>query len=79
VRTVKEALGDPQARATGVFSDVRHPVAGRYETVAPPVRLSDHPMRGERPAPALGADSEAVLRSAGLGEAEIAAALGGRE
>jgi crotonobetainyl-CoA:carnitine CoA-transferase CaiB-like acyl-CoA transferase len=78
VRTVKEALHDPQARATGVFTDVDHPVAGRYETVAPPVALSGYAMRGERPAPALGADTEAVLRSAGLAEDEIAAVLGKR-
>jgi crotonobetainyl-CoA:carnitine CoA-transferase CaiB-like acyl-CoA transferase len=78
VRTVEEALHDPQARATGVFTDVDHPVAGRYETVAPPVALSGYAMRGERPAPALGADTEAVLRSAGLAEDEIAAVLGKR-
>lgn len=76
VRTVAEALQDPQARAAGVFTEVDHPVAGRYETVAPPVCLSAHAMRGERPAPALGADTEDVLRAAGLGEEEIAAALG---
>ncbi len=76
VRTVAEAVDDPQARATGVFTEVDHPVAGRYETVAPPVRLSSHAMRGERPAPPLGADTEDALRDAGLGEEEIAAALG---
>ena len=38
--------------------------------------LSAHEMRGERPAPALGADGEDLLRKAGLSEQEIRAALG---
>jgi crotonobetainyl-CoA:carnitine CoA-transferase CaiB-like acyl-CoA transferase len=75
VRTVGEAIHDEQARAAGVFQAVDHPSAGRFETVAPPVRLSRHPMRGDRAAPALGADAESVLREAGLGDEEIAAAL----
>lgn len=75
VWTLAEAVHDPQARAAGVFTPVDHPTAGRYETVAPPIRMSDHPMRGERPAPALGADGPAVLREAGLDEDAIAAAF----
>ena len=75
VRTLSEALGDEQARATGVFAPVDHPTAGRYETVAPPIRLSDHEMSGARPAPALGADSRAILSETGLGPEEIDAAL----
>jgi crotonobetainyl-CoA:carnitine CoA-transferase CaiB-like acyl-CoA transferase len=76
VRSLSEALHDEQARATGVFAPVEHPVAGRYETVRAPIRLSGHAMPGDRPAPALGADSEAVLREAGLDAREIAEALG---
>ena len=48
----------------------------RFETVAPPVRMSGHAMSGNRPAPALGADTAEVLGEIGLSEAEIAAALG---
>lgn len=77
VRTVAEALEDPQARAIGVFEPVDHPVAGRYETVSPPVRLSAHRMAGDRPAPPLGADTDDVLARAGLRPEEIAAATGG--
>ncbi len=76
VRTIGEAIKDQQARDAEVFQAVEHPTAGRYETVAPPVRMSRHPMRGEKPAPALGADGEAVLREAGYNEDEIAAVLG---
>jgi len=75
VRTLEEAVRDPQAHASGFFSTVRHPVAGTYETVAPPLRLSSHPMPGDRPAPALGADAATVLREAGLSDTEIRAAM----
>ncbi len=75
VRTLAEAVHDPQARANGVFARVDHPRTGPFETVAPPLRLSAHAMEGERPAPELGADGADVLRAAGLSEAEIASAL----
>ena len=68
-------VDDEQARHTGVFTEVDHPVAGRYETVAAPIRLSAHAMPGGRPAPALGADARDVLAEAGLSPDEIAAAL----
>ncbi|MCP5057834.1 MAG: CoA transferase [bacterium] len=75
VRSLAEAVQDPQARANGVFAEVEHPTAGRFETIAPPIGFSDHAMPGDRPAPELGADGADVLREAGLSEAEIAAAL----
>ncbi|MGH0030346.1 MAG: CaiB/BaiF CoA transferase family protein [Myxococcota bacterium] len=74
VKTLSEALRDEQARVMGMFEELDHPVAGRYETVAAPIRLSGHAMPG-RPAPALGADGRDVLRDAGLSEAEIDAAI----
>lgn len=76
VRTLSEALRDEQARAIGAFAPVDHPVAGRYETVAAPIRLSGHPLPGGRPAPALGADGRAILAQAGLSPVEIEEALG---
>ena len=79
VRTLSEALRDEQARANGVFASVDHPVAGTFETVTAPIRLSAHPMPGARPAPALGSDSEAILSEAGLSANEIKAALGAKE
>jgi len=75
VRTLPEAVQDATARATGVFQTVEHPTAGPFETIAPPVRLSGHEMRGERPAPALGADGADVLAEAGCSEQEIGEAL----
>lgn len=75
VRTLAEAIEDPQPRANGVFPTVPHEQLGDFETVAPPLKLSAYPMKGDRPAPALGADATEVLREAGLDEAEIEAAL----
>ena len=76
VRTLSEALYDEQARANGVFAPVDHPVAGRYETVTAPIRLSAHPMPGARSAPALGADGEQILAEVGMTAEEIREALG---
>ena len=66
-----EAIDDPQARAMGYFKTVEHPTAGRFETVGPPFKLSDLPLRGDRPAPAVGADNAAVLADVGLTQDEI--------
>jgi crotonobetainyl-CoA:carnitine CoA-transferase CaiB-like acyl-CoA transferase len=75
MREMAEVADDPQVRAMGYLRSVDHPTAGRFETMGPPFDLSETPLAADAPAPALGADGEAVLREAGLGEAEIAAAL----
>lgn len=76
MQTMREAIDDAQARATGVFAAVEHPRAGAFETVAPPLKLSAFAMDGSRPGPELGEAGESVLREAGLSDEEIAAALG---
>ena len=79
MRELAELADDPQVRAMGYFREVEHPTAGSFETMGPPFELSGFPMAANRPAPGLGADSEAVLREAGLGDDEVAAALAKRE
>ena len=59
-----------------MFQSVEHPTAGSYDTVAPPLQLSAFEMRGERPAPALGADGVDILKEAGLGDDEVKSILG---
>jgi len=75
VRRLDETREDPQVRTMGYFSTVDHPELGRFETVGPPLLMSGHAMPADRPAPALGADSLALLRGAGLSQPEIEAAL----
>jgi formyl-CoA transferase len=62
----------PQLRASGIVMRARDPRAGAYRGMGFPLRLDATPPRLRRPAPALGADSRAVLREAGLSGREIA-------
>ena len=75
VRTLAEAVDDPQAEAFGSFPSVEHPEFGAFRTVGPPLRMSGHPMTAGAPAPALGADTAAVLAEAGLDDETIALLL----
>jgi crotonobetainyl-CoA:carnitine CoA-transferase CaiB-like acyl-CoA transferase len=72
---VAEAVSDPQAEANDSFPTVEHPEWGEFRTVAPPLRMSGHGMRGTAPAPALGADTLAVLTEAGVDDETIALVL----
>src|SRR5258706_495497 len=71
VRHMHEVIDDPQVRAMGYFSKVTHPKLGTFQSVGPPFRMSAHAMPASRPAPELGADNAAILREAGLSDAEI--------
>jgi crotonobetainyl-CoA:carnitine CoA-transferase CaiB-like acyl-CoA transferase len=71
VRRMDEVPADPQAREMGYLPIVSHPRVGDFPTVGTPFLMSDFEMPANRPAPELGADSAAVLREAGLSDAEI--------
>jgi formyl-CoA transferase len=72
VLTLAEAVEDAPAQAFGSFPQVEHPEHGAFRTVAPPLRMSGHGMDGRALAPGLAADTEAVLREAGVSEERIA-------
>jgi formyl-CoA transferase len=72
VLTLAEAAGDEQAEAFGSFPTVEHPKQGAFRTVAPPLKMSGHALHGTTPAPELAADTEAVLREAGVPDDQIA-------
>ncbi|HEX3468731.1 MAG TPA: CoA transferase [Candidatus Elarobacter sp.] len=68
-------LDDEHLRATAFFATEEHPTEGTVRTVRRPVRLStgDAPPLG--PAPNLNEHGAAILRDAGLSDAEVADAL----
>jgi crotonobetainyl-CoA:carnitine CoA-transferase CaiB-like acyl-CoA transferase len=72
VLTLPQALDNPFLAASGGLQAPGHPALPGMRVLASPVRL-DGARPHARTAPALGADTGAVLRAAGLAEDEIAA------
>jgi len=66
-----EVPNDPQVRANGTFLDTVHPQLGRMREPRPPLRFDRTPAAIQRPAPALGANTDEVLGELGLDAAEI--------
>jgi formyl-CoA transferase len=71
-RTMAEALQDPQVAANGYTVPIEEASVGQFQSIAAPFSLSEHAGPSGRAAPALGADTEEVLRSAGVSEEDIA-------
>lgn len=73
VNAIDEILGDPQVAAEGLVVEVTQPGRGPIRTIASPLRFDGRPP-SVRGAPALGDDTDAVLRDlAGVGDEELAA------
>lgn len=66
-------FADPQVQARGMRLDLPHANGGRAPQVANPIRLSATPVGYRRAPPALGEDTDTVLRELGYGDAQIAA------
>jgi CoA:oxalate CoA-transferase len=72
LNTIAEAVVDPQVREREMIVRIEHPRAGVIPVSGSPVKLSRTPADVSRPAPELGADTDAVLRELlGLSDAEI--------
>ncbi len=72
VRTLAEAIQDENAERNGSFATVNHPAHGTFKTVAPPLRMSGHPMPGTNPAPELAEHTAEVLSEAGVDDETVA-------
>jgi len=73
VMDLSEVFSDPQVLAQEMVLDMAHPGAGTVRMTGFPVKLSSTPARLRVPAPALGADNDAVFRELGYSAERIAA------
>ena len=72
VRSIAEALSDPQIAAREMVETVAHPLAGPIRVLGIPTKLSDTPGAVRTPPPVLGEHTTAVLEAdLGLSRAEI--------
>jgi CoA:oxalate CoA-transferase len=60
-QTAEDLVACPQLAARKMILDIEDPVGGKKKIVGSPVKLSDAPDIGTKPAPLLGADSEEIL------------------
>ena len=72
VMTLPEVFADPQTRDQEMVVGVEHPGHGEVEMLGFPIKFSEAPCRIRRPAPDLGADTDAVLRELGYSPENIA-------
>lgn len=71
VLTRKEVIRHPQILANDLLLESDHPIAGRLRQTRPAPQFSKTPSSLRHHAPALGADSEAVLSDADFSNEEI--------
>jgi crotonobetainyl-CoA:carnitine CoA-transferase CaiB-like acyl-CoA transferase len=77
VNDVRSFLDDPQVRHNRTAFELEDPEAGKMTLFRSAPRFSETPTSVRRPPPRLGADTEAVLREAGLDDEAISRARGG--
>ena len=75
VRTLSEALADPQTEVNRMVVEMQHPQAGTVKVLDSPIRLSGTPNSTRRPAPMLGEHNAEVLAELGYDEERIADVL----
>lgn len=71
--TLPELVEDPQTRAIGMWAEVDHPAAGRFETLAAPFTLGSSEVAVRGPAPDVGQHTAEVLRRFGIHHDRVAA------
>lgn len=73
VRSLGEALEDPQTAINGMLHPIDHPILGEVTFVGSPVHLGDAPLKVRYAPPRLGEHTDEVLRELGLLKGEEAA------
>ncbi len=73
VKTVPEALSDPQVSARRMIEAVEHAVLGSIKVLGTPIKLSDTRSHIRSAPPVLGQHTDAVLGELGVSAAEVAA------
>jgi crotonobetainyl-CoA:carnitine CoA-transferase CaiB-like acyl-CoA transferase len=73
VRSVSEALADPQLAARQMIVPLEHVTAGSLRVLGTPVKLSETPASVRTAPPTLGQHTAAILSELGLSEADLAA------
>jgi crotonobetainyl-CoA:carnitine CoA-transferase CaiB-like acyl-CoA transferase len=71
VRTIDDALADPQVVARDMVATVAHPTIGALRVLGVPVKLSETPGRVRTAPPLLGEHTRAVLDEVGLSDDAI--------
>jgi crotonobetainyl-CoA:carnitine CoA-transferase CaiB-like acyl-CoA transferase len=72
VRTVPEALSDPQVAARHMIEEVEHAVLGSMKVLGTPIKLSETGSRIRSAPPTLGQHTDAVLGEIGMQGPDIA-------
>jgi crotonobetainyl-CoA:carnitine CoA-transferase CaiB-like acyl-CoA transferase len=72
INNVAQVFEEPQVTARGIHLKLDHPVAGKVDSVASPMRFSGTPLSHERAPPVLGQHTDEVLRDLlGKSDAEL--------